>query len=158
MPSKALLVSAALLFGACSGSDETASESTRTATETGATSLTQTSAAAGPPTSAERLAIEELFPDVIEATATSDGDGTWTFSATLSSPYDTPQRYADAWRVLAPDGTELGLRILEHDHANEQPFTRSLPGVEIPAEINSVTIQGRDQVSGWGGATVTVEL
>jgi hypothetical protein len=100
----------------------------------------------------------ELFPDVIDATATETQPGTWTFSATLSSPYDTPERYADAWRVVATDGTVLGVRELLHDHAGEQPFTRSLPGVEVPADVDTVTIEGRDQVSGWGGATVTVSL
>ena len=107
---------------------------------------------------AEPEGAEQLFPDVVEAVATDAGDGTWRFDVTLSSPYDTPERYADAWRVLAPDGTELGVRILAHDHQNEQPFTRSLNGVEIPADVTVVTIEGRDQVSGWGGSTVEVDL
>lgn len=101
---------------------------------------------------------EELFPDVVGATASQSADGTWSFSATLSSPYDTPARYADAWRVVGPDGTVYGVRELAHDHANEQPFTRSLGGVEVPDEVTEVTIEGRDQVSGWGGQTTTVAL
>lgn len=100
----------------------------------------------------------ELFPDVIDASATRDGDGTWTFSATLSSPYDSAERYADAWRVVGPDGTVYGTRELLHDHANEQPFTRSESGIEIPDDVDEVTVEGRDQVSGWGGATVAVTL
>ena len=99
-----------------------------------------------------------LYPDVLAATATRNPDGTWRFEVELSSPYDTPERYADAWRILAPDGTELGIRPLAHDHAGEQPFTRSLDGVDIPAEVTTVVIQGRDQISGWGGATVEVAL
>ncbi len=98
------------------------------------------------------------FPDVIAATASADGDGAWRFDVTLSSPYDTPDRYADAWRVVAPDGTVLGVRELLHDHQNEQPFTRSLSGVVIPDAVTSVTIEGRDQRNGWGGATVEVAL
>ena len=101
---------------------------------------------------------DELFPDILEATATLGADGTWEFTATVSSPYDSASRYADAWRVLAPDGTELGIRELLHDHAGEQPFTRSLTGLEVPDGISSVTIEGRDQVNGWGGATVEVAL
>lgn len=103
-------------------------------------------------------AVEELYPDVLEAQAVLDADGTWTFSATLSSPYDTPARYADAWRVVGPDGEVYGVRELTHDHQSEQPFTRSSPGIEIPDEVTTVTVQGRDQLSGWGGATVQVEL
>ena len=103
-------------------------------------------------------ATDDLFPDVLAAEAVQSPDGTWSFSATLSSPYDTPDRYADAWRVLDPDGNELGVRVLTHDHANEQPFTRSLSGVEIPDHVAVVTVEGRDQNSGWGGATVEVTL
>lgn len=101
---------------------------------------------------------DALFPDVVEAVARQAVDGSWTFDVTVSSPYDTPQRYADAWRVLAPDGTQLGIRELLHDHAGEQPFTRSLSGVEIPGGISEVTIEARDQINGWGGATVSLAL
>lgn len=101
---------------------------------------------------------EALFPDVINATARQDGDGTWTISATLSSPYDTPERYADAWRVLGRDGSVYGDRLLTHDHANEQPFTRSQSGIAIPDDVNVVIVEGRDQISGWGGETFELEL
>lgn len=101
---------------------------------------------------------EELHPDVIGVEAVHDGDGSWTFHVTLSSPYDSPERYADAWRVVGPDGTVLGERILAHDHAAEQPFTRSQSGIEIPAEVTTVTVEGRDQVSGWGGITMDVAV
>jgi hypothetical protein len=98
-----------------------------------------------------------LHPDVVDASAVDDGD-TWTISATLSSPYDSPERHADAWRVLGPDGSVLGERILTHHHADEQPFTRSLSGVDIPDDVEVVTIEGRDQVSGWGGGTFELAL
>ena len=100
---------------------------------------------------------EATFPDVVEVLVAPDGDG-YRFDVTISSPYDTPERYADAWRVLAPDGTVLGVRELTHHHADEQPFTRSLPGVAIPAEVESVTVEARDLANGWGGATVTVDV
>lgn len=99
-----------------------------------------------------------IYPDVLEATATQSGSGSWTFTVTMSSPYDTPERYADAWRVVGSDGGVYGERILGHDHANEQPFTRSQSGIVIPFEITTVTVEGRDQLNGWGGATVDLEL
>jgi len=98
------------------------------------------------------------FPDVIDAQAIYDDNQTWTFSATLSSPYDSEERYADAWRVMGKDGTVYGVRELLHHHGNEQPFTRSQSGVHIPAEVAQVIIQGRDLVNGWGGATTTIDL
>jgi hypothetical protein len=50
------------------------------------------------------------------------------------------------------------VRVLTHPHANEQPFTRSLDGVEIPQEVDRVVVQGRDLINGWGGVTAEVEL
>ena len=32
----------------------------------------------------------------------------------------------------------------------EQPFTRSLGGVAIPAELGRVTIRAHDSLHGWG--------
>lgn len=100
----------------------------------------------------------EDFPDIIAVQATQDDSGSWRFDVTVSSPYDTPQRYADAWRVIDPDGNELGIRVLAHDHANEQPFTRSQTGIEIADDISEVTVQGRDRSNGWGGGELVVAL
>jgi hypothetical protein len=100
----------------------------------------------------------DSYPDVVAVETDRDVDGSYRFDVTISSPYDSPERYADAWRVVGPDGTEYGLRILLHDHANDQPFTRSLSGVEIPDGIDSVTVEGRDLINGWGGAIIEVDL
>lgn len=98
------------------------------------------------------------FPDIIAAQATPTGGGTWRFDVTVSSTYDSPDRYADAWRVVGPDGTEYGIRVLTHDHASEQPFTRSQSGIEIPADVLTVTVEGRDLANGWGGGTLQLNL
>lgn len=97
------------------------------------------------------------FPDVIGVEAVRDGDA-WTFSVTISSPYDSPARYADAWRITGPSGAVYGERILGHDHASEQPFTRSQSGIMIPADVAVVTVQGRDLENGWGGGTLDYTL
>ncbi|MBH0009772.1 hypothetical protein [Salinibacterium sp. SWN1162] len=99
-----------------------------------------------------------FFPDVEEVTVTPAGTNLFDFAVTISSAYDTPEQYADGWHVLAPDGTVLGEHTLSHDHASEQPFTRTQLGVEIPPGITEVTIEGRDQANGYGGTTITVEL
>jgi hypothetical protein len=100
----------------------------------------------------------ETFPDVLDAQITRNADGSFNIAVTIASPYDTPQQYADGWRVLAPDGAVLGEHTLLHDHANEQPFTRTQPNVIIPSDVLTVTIEGRDQVNGYGGGTVTVAV
>jgi hypothetical protein len=98
-------------------------------------------------------------PDVIAAVATQDAESSWTFSVTISSPYDSPERFADAWRVLDPAGNQLGERVLAHDHANEQPFTRSLSNVSIPPDVRRVTVEARDSRDGYGtGKSLEVRL
>jgi len=114
--------------------------------------------AAGCGDDTESVVADPDFPAVIAAEAAPGDDGTWRFSVTISSPYDSPERYADAWRVLDPTGAELGVRVLTHDHAGEQPFTRSLAGVTIDAKVETVTIEGRDLVNGWGGTTLELDL
>ena len=98
------------------------------------------------------------YPDVLGVEIQESSRGVFRFSVTLSSPYDTRERYADAWRILAPDGTQLGLRVLTHDHAYEQPFTRSLAGVSIPEGIHRVRVQGRDKKFGFGGKSLEVDV
>lgn len=96
---------------------------------------------------------EAPFPEIVDVVLTPEDGGTFLVEVTVSSPYDTPERYADGWRVLDPDGTVLAEHTLAHDHANEQPFTRSDPGVAIPDGVEQVTVEGRDLCNGYGGAT-----
>jgi hypothetical protein len=101
---------------------------------------------------------EQKFPDVVSVRVSARGADRFDFDATISSPYDTPQRYADAFRAMSKDGTVFGERILFHDHAGEQPFTRDLYSVTIPNTTREVVIQARDKRYGYGGRTVTVAL
>ena len=145
------LVAVSLAAASCGGDDETVSGSTGpvavddTTDGPGTVIIDDTGTVDGDP------ADGELYPDVVGVAATRSADGTWTFDVTLSSPYDSPDRYADAWRVVGPDGEVYGVRELTHDHAAEQPFTRSQSGIVIPDGVTTVTVEGRDQISGWGG-------
>jgi hypothetical protein len=100
---------------------------------------------------------DQRFPDIVDVVVTGTAP-TFSFEVTVSSPYDTAERYADAFRVRDADGTVYGVTELTHDHASEQPFTRSLPDVTLPAGITSVVVEGRDRTNGWGGGTRTVDL
>lgn len=106
---------------------------------------------------AQPLGVQQ-FPDVVSVKVKVVRAGVFDFDVTVSSPYDTPQRYADGFRVSALDGKVLGERTLWHDHQNEQPFTRDLFGVNIPAGISKVRVQARDQKHGYGGKSVDVAL
>lgn len=165
-PTITVLASLVLVLTGCGGDDRGAGTGDE-ATTTVADDTTSGPATSSPPgtdpetsatddTSAEGDAAQR-FPDVVEAELTASG-ATWSVAATVSSPYDSPERYADAFRVLAPDGTELGVRELLHDHAGEQPFTRSLDDLDIPDDVDEVTVEGRDLANGWGGDTVTVAV
>ena len=140
MPVVAVLVAAVLVLAGC-GDDATGGTSDPTAVDVG-------TGDAG----------TEEVPVVVGVMAMPDGEGTFRFDVTISSPYDRPERYADAWRVVGSDGTVFGVRELTHDHADEQPFTRSLSGVSIPAEVRSVMVEARDLLGGWSGQTHLVEL
>jgi hypothetical protein len=100
----------------------------------------------------------QRYPDVVAVKAQSRTADTFDFDVTVSSPYDTPQRYADAFRVVGKDGAVYGERRLLHDHAGEQPFTRDLYGVRIPRGVRTVTVQARDQKYGYGGRAAEVAL
>jgi hypothetical protein len=96
--------------------------------------------------------------DVIKVDVGNTAPQTYTFAVTVQHTDTGWKHYADRWQVLAPDGTVLGTRVLYHPHVEEQPFTRTLSGVKIPAQINSVTIQAHDSVHGWGGKSITLAL
>lgn len=100
----------------------------------------------------------QRYPDVVAAKVQSRGPETFDFDVTVSSPYDTAKRYANAFRVVGRDGTVYGERKLLHDHATEQPFTRDLYGVKVPRSVRTVLVQARDQKYGYGGKTVEVVL
>jgi hypothetical protein len=101
---------------------------------------------------------DRKYPDILSVQVRPQGENHFDFDVTVSSPYDTTQRYADAFRVMSGENEFYGVRKLWHDHEDEQPFTRELYGVSIKACIKSVVIQGRDQKYGYGGKTVTVAL
>jgi hypothetical protein len=93
---------------------------------------------------------------VRDATLTPSGDGTWRIEVTVEHADAGWDHYADAWEVLAPDGTVLATRTLLHPHETEQPFTRSLSGLAIPDDVVEVIIRAHDSVHGYGGPELTV--
>ncbi|MGR3514818.1 MAG: hypothetical protein ACU0GG_18820 [Paracoccaceae bacterium] len=94
----------------------------------------------------------------IEAVDARNSGSAWTFSVTLLHADTGWDDYADGWRIVAEDGTELGLRVLYHPHVDEQPFTRSLGGVSIPEGVDTVYVEARTNTDGWGSARFPVSL
>lgn len=95
---------------------------------------------------------------VVEAARLSPTGDTWRIDVTLRHGDTGWSHYADGWEVLDADGSRLGYRELLHPHVNEQPFTRSLGGVVIPAGTEKVFIRAHDNVHGWNEALFEVTL
>jgi len=95
---------------------------------------------------------------VIDVRVSADGERTFRFDVTVRHTDEGWDHYADRWQVVAPGGEVLATRILHHPHVNEQPFTRSLSGVEIPHGISRVTVRAGDSVHGVSGKEVQVDL
>ena len=84
--------------------------------------------------------------------------GSWHVSTTLRHEDSGWDHYADAWRVVDQKGEVLGTRTLFHPHENEQPFTRSLSDVFVPAGVVTVFVEAHDKVHGWSKQRVRVDL
>ena len=86
-------------------------------------------------------------------------DGRWRFSVTVRHADSGWDHYADLWQVVADESGEvLGERPLAHPHTNEQPFTRSLSGVEIPASVEAVRVRAKCTQHGYEGRQVRIPL
>lgn len=96
--------------------------------------------------------------DVVGVEVAKEGDGRFRFDVSVRHADEGWDHYADRWEVLGPDGAVLGVRELAHPHVNEQPFTRSLSGVEIPSDVAEVSVRARDSVHGYGGEEMTVAV
>ncbi len=121
--------------------------------------LAATAALCGSPALSQPSGAAQKFPDVLSVKVRAAAGGLFDFDVTVSSPYDTAERYADAFRARSQDGKVVyGVRELLHDHANEQPFTRDLYRVNVPAGVKSVVIEARDRKFGYGGRVVELAL
>ena len=82
----------------------------------------------------------------------------WRVHTTLKHDDTGWEHYADAWRIVSEKGDKLGERILFHPHETEQPFTRSLPRLVIPENMNIVYVEAHDKKHGWSKQKVRVDL
>ncbi|MEO0829286.1 MAG: hypothetical protein AAFY03_02380 [Pseudomonadota bacterium] len=97
-------------------------------------------------------------PAVIEKVEARKSGNSWTFSVTLRHGDTGWDDYADGWRVVDAGGTVYGTRELLHPHVDEQPFTRSLNGVELPEGFDAVLIEARTNTDGWTSEPFFYEL
>lgn len=96
--------------------------------------------------------------DVVNVEISRSAGDTYHFDVSVKHDDSGWGHYADRWEVLDGKGNILGTRVLLHPHENEQPFTRSLSGVKIPAGIASVIVRAHDKVHAFGGKEMTVKV
>lgn len=96
--------------------------------------------------------------DIVDVKVVKQAGNTYRFDVTVKHADSGWDHYADGWEVVGPDGKVLGKRTFYHPHVNEQPFTRSLSGVRIPASLEWVTLRAHDSVHKTGGREMRVDL
>mgnify|MGYP003565349329 CR=1 FL=1 len=96
--------------------------------------------------------------DVITVDVIKIGPNLYRFDVTVVHKDTGWDHYANKWDIVDPNGSVLGTRTLHHPHVNEQPFTRSLPLVEIPEDVKSVSVRAHDSQHSYGGQEVTIDL
>lgn len=97
-------------------------------------------------------------PVTINAVEAVQSGPSWRFNVTVTHPDTGWDHYADGWRIEDSEGNDLGTRVLAHPHVNEQPFTRSLTGVRIPDNLETVYVRARCSVDGWNDDVTAVKL
>ncbi len=99
------------------------------------------------------------YAQVVFVRAFEQEQGVWRFEVTVRHNDEGWDHYADLWQVSDPEsGRVIAERVLAHPHETEQPFTRSLGGIDIPKETSLVTVRARCNVHGYGGREVLVDL
>ncbi|MEH6632170.1 MAG: hypothetical protein V7776_15225 [Halopseudomonas aestusnigri] len=96
--------------------------------------------------------------DVVTVEAHQESNGHWRFNVTVRHDDTGWDHYVNKWDIVSEDGEVIATRVLHHPHENEQPFTRSLSGVEISSEVKSVIVRAHDSVDGYGGQTQIVSF
>ncbi|MEW8505832.1 MAG: hypothetical protein AB2598_03960 [Candidatus Thiodiazotropha sp.] len=96
--------------------------------------------------------------DVVKVSVRKKAENLYDFGVTVLHRDTGWDHYANRWEVLDGKGGVLATRTLHHPHVKEQPFTRYLSNVAIPADIKRVTIRAHDSVHQYGGKSREVEL
>ncbi|MEZ4709737.1 MAG: hypothetical protein R3A44_21190 [Caldilineaceae bacterium] len=108
------------------------------------------------PESAEKTGAPDV--EILFVRARLSGDNAWSFDVRLNHPDTGWTDYVDGWHVEAPNGEIWGTRILLHPHDTEMPFSRSLSGVAIPADVGAVSIRTHDLISGYSADILELPL
>lgn len=96
--------------------------------------------------------------DVLKVEIDKAADGSFAFHVTVRHADSGWDHYANRWEVIGPQGEIIAKRVLWHPHVHEQPFTRSLSGVNIPKTMTWVKLRAHDKLHRFGGREVTLSV
>ncbi len=98
------------------------------------------------------------YAQVIQVKAVQHKNESWCFHTKVKHNDQGWDHYAIGWEVIDLEGNQLGNRVLAHPHDNEQPFTRSQCGINIPKELLQVIVRAKCNQHGFGGKPIVVNL
>lgn len=149
-----VVVAFAVVLAACTAAPSPSSEFPSTTSAVTLRTETSSTTSAVPTTT---LSAGDLCASVIDVEMSRQGD-TWTFALTVLSDDVGATEYADQWELRTSAGDVIATRVLAHAHINEQPFTRSLSGVEIPPGTTTLIGVARHGVGGYCGDVFQIVL
>ncbi|MCP3975481.1 MAG: hypothetical protein GY720_13435 [bacterium] len=154
-----IIIGFVLVASSCGSSEEPATSATTTlqsAAPADPEPATTTPVTTSPATTSPLGAVD--CPEVLAVELIETAPGVFNVNTTVRSTDIEGVSYADAWEVRDGQGQVLGIRVLTHPHANEQPFTRSLANVAISRDVLEVEVAARDSVDGFCGNGLVVAV
>ncbi len=82
-------------------------------------------------------------PEIVKAEAIVQNNQLFDFAVTIKHPDSGWDHYANEWVIIVDGDKEVAKRTLYHPHVNEQPFTRYLRDIKIPADVTSIKVIAR---------------
>ena len=82
-------------------------------------------------------------PVIVKAEAIVQSNQLFDIAVTIEHDDTGWEHYANEWVVIVDDKKEVGKRTLYHPHVNEQPFTRYLRDIKIPADAKSIKVYAK---------------
>jgi hypothetical protein len=82
-------------------------------------------------------------PMILKAEASVKTNQLFDIAVTIRHPDSGWDHYAKEWVVIDGEGNEIAKRTLYHPHVHEQPFTRYVRDVVIPADTNKVSVKAK---------------
>ena len=95
--------------------------------------------------------------DIVGVSIHQSAPGIYRFDVSVSHADSGWEHYANSYEILDAEGNVLATRVLMHPHVNEQPFTRSLSGVQISPDLTVLRVRATDSVHGTGGQEYILE-